>query len=193
MIVNKVFDFKLSKSTLQRFYSRENIRYKARKQVYKTYLLQQPRLDKERKLFSHVLASLIYQNVPVIYQDESSFNSWFCKSKSWTNQYQANIHAINNKRISVNVFGAVGHCLSGKVVWWITDSTKTDKYQLFLRKVAAKVRHDCKKKPVLLYDGYRPHNTKGAKFVAKQYFMPLQNVAHSSDMNSIETLWSVAK
>ena len=96
-----------------------------------------------------------------------------------------NVHARPSNRYSVSVFGAVGHCLKKKILWQFSHHTKEDEYQRFVRHMASEVRSDIAVKPVLLYDGYAPHSTDKSKAEMNRYFYPLQNVAHSSDFNSI--------
>lgn len=72
-------------------------------------------------------------------------------------------------------------------------STNQKEYQQFVRLVKGKVRQDVTEKPIFLFDGAPPHLTKKSMTLVKSLFVPLRNIPHSCDFNSIESLWSTAK
>ena len=105
-----------------------------------------------------------------------------------------NLHPINNKgdqENKVKVFGAIGTCLT-EPVYMYGDNVQADEFIKFLRLVKSKVKVGYNK-PILLYDGAPGHTANKVKKVLNELFTPLLNVPHSSNFNSIETLWSVAK
>ena len=104
-----------------------------------------------------------------------------------------NLHQRNNAYFNVNVFGAVSTAIKGKVFYWFSNGIKAEKYREFLRKLKCEVREDITTKPVLFYDGLKSHGTATSLNLANALYTPFQNVAHSCDFNSIETLWSHAK
>ena len=71
-------------------------------------------------------------------------------------------------------------------------STNQTEYQRFVRMIANQLPVGVKK-PILLYDGATAHTAKGSLRIMNQYFEPLQNVPHSSPMNSVEHLWACSK
>ena len=141
-----------------------------------------------------LLANLLEKKIPVIYMDETTCNSFFVKPKSWSKQYQPNVHHRDNKRYSLTIFGAISDALEGTFVYMFGTGTTAVEYQAFLRKCKGKIKTDIRqRKCVLLYDGAPAHTGKESTRVCEQYFWPLKNVAHSSELNSIETLWSLVK
>ena len=41
-------------------------------------------LVEKRGVFAKLLASLVFANKPLIYVDETTFNTWMLKKKSWS-------------------------------------------------------------------------------------------------------------
>ena len=184
-MVRRLFGESLGRTTLQRFYKSHDISFRSCKSVYRTYLTRQPQLEAQRKEFAVTLGNVVAQKLPLIYMDESSFNSFVIKPKSWSAKDQVNVHHRDNKRFSVTVFGAIGHPIEGLLFVMLARSTNQIDYRRFLRQLKQKVKSDVGNKPVLLYDGAPPHCTFNSHRTAEQLFFPLKNVAHSSDFNSI--------
>ena len=88
-------------------------------------------------------------------------------------------------------YGAIGDCLSRPVYYW-ANSTRQDHYRAFLSLVHGSVKPEVGK-AFLLQDGHRAHTTNLSKRLASRLFIAFSTVPHSSNFNSIETVWSVAK
>ena len=59
--------------------------------------------------------------------------------------------------------------------------------------MAGAVRGSAAEKAFLLFDGHTAHKATKSKILARRLFHAFSTVPHSSDFNSIETVWSVAK
>ena len=84
----------------------------------------------------------------------------------------------------------MSHAIDGKLCYMFGKSTNQLEYRKFLRFVKGRVKSSsppC----VLLYDGAPPHTTKKSVKLCESLFVPLKNIAHSSDFNSIvsEDAW----
>ena len=149
---------KVSYYSLQQFCKHHNVTYKSSKAVYRSYISNQPRLTTERKQFSLLLGNLIANKVPLIYQDETTCNSFIVRKKSWSIKYKRNIHHRDNKRFSVTILGAISEHLQGKICFMLAPTTNAASYQEFLKLCKGKMVSDCK--AVMLYDGHRAHTTE---------------------------------
>ena len=70
------------------------------------------KLTKNREEFAFRLANFIVDGVPLIYVDETTFNTWLRKSHSWQRRIQKVFIRLNPKRIGqCTLFGAIGNCL----------------------------------------------------------------------------------
>jgi len=69
--------------------------------------------EQERLEYAQMLKRVIDSEKPVIYVDESSFNTWNrINSKTWAPKHNVINMPINNTRgKSVTVYGAIGTCL----------------------------------------------------------------------------------
>ena len=63
----------------------------------------------------------------IIYMDETTFNSFTIKKKSWSTREHINLHHIDNKWFTVTVYGAIGSCLT-EPVYMFGPSTNMEKY-----------------------------------------------------------------
>ena len=91
----------------------------------------------------------------------------------------------------MTVYGAIGDCLVRPVYYW-ANRTRQDHYREFLKQVHGAVKPEVGK-AFLLYDGHSAHKTKASIKLASRLFHAFSTVPHSSNFNSIETVWSVAK
>lgn len=177
---------------MRRFYKLNNVRYQSGKQCYKAAITRRPELEARRLQMAKVLAKLVTLNRPIIYVDETTFNT-HCTPlpKSWSLKQKHNKHAIANKRFSTTVYGAIGNCLSEPVFYTATGTNQVN-YRAFIAEVRRSLRPSAEK-PFLFFDGHRAHTTRDSMTLVKRYFIPFKSVPHSSNFNSIETVWSVAK
>ena len=114
-------------------------------------------------------------------------------SKSWSLRNKHNLHSINNTKFkSMTVYGAIGSCLHRPFFYYVQKPTNKIHYKQFILKLKDHIRGDCVK-PIIYFDGHPAHKGVDVIELVKQYFDPFLCVAHSSNFNSIETVWSVAK
>ena len=143
-------------------------------------------------MLANVLAVIYKLSRPIIYVDETTFNTFMKpKPKSWSLKAKHNLHPVADKRHSTTVYGAIGNCLYEPVFYFGKSTNQVD-YRAFLCKVKDKLRYTVEK-PFLFFDGHRSHTTKLTIAYANRFFIPFKSVPHSSNFNSIETVWSVAK
>ena len=74
-IIERVYAVKISTFTLHKFYRANDIRFKAKQQVYKSALLNKPYLQHKRREFAVLLGNLMNKKTHLIFVDESAFNS----------------------------------------------------------------------------------------------------------------------
>ena len=118
--------------------------------------------------------------MPLIYVDESGFNSWMHKHKSWSLPDKLNNHLVNSARHSVSVFGAIGNCLR-KPVYHLDKGVGYEQYIRFLKKVIKELRPG--ERPILLYDGAPGHRKLESQALMNEHFYPLPNVPYSCAFN----------
>lgn len=113
----------------------------------------------ERQKFAKIIANLISRRKPLIYVDETTFNSWSIKDKSWSISKEQVLHARNNKRLSTTVYGAIGDCLK-KPVFKLGQSTNSLEFMQFLLDVKRALRDEfTDTKPIFLYDAATAHTS----------------------------------
>ena len=83
-----------------------------------------PELDKQRFRMAEVLANIIQREIPLVYTDESSLNTFSTvKVKSWQNRVNPNYHHRDSIRFSITIYGAIGNCLENGLVYMLGTST----------------------------------------------------------------------
>ena len=108
--------------------------------------------------FAIFIANAINLSKPLIYMDESSFNTWSTKQQSWSGPRQRNEHVRPKNYYSVTVYAAIAGCLSQPVIM-LGKSTNQKDYRQFLRLVKEKVKTSVTERPLLLFDGHPAHRT----------------------------------
>lgn len=177
------FSVKISPDTLWRFYRDNDIKSRTGMAVYRQEISNTVELRRKRLVFAKLIANLIAEHKPIIYQDETTFHSWLLKAKSWANKESPNLHARNNKRLGVTVFGAIGACLS-RPVFKLGTSTNQAEFREFAREVKLAVLPVYQnRKPIFVYDGAKAHTTRESQRLLKQLFEPLQIPAYSCEFN----------
>ena len=75
-LIEKQWHLKISHQTLHKFYRAHGIRYRNGKAVYRSEAAKSVTIMRRRQVFSKLLATLISTHKPIIYCDETTFNSW---------------------------------------------------------------------------------------------------------------------
>lgn len=91
-------------------------------------------LDKSRMRFAAFMGNILRLNKPLIYMDETTFNTWQIKQQSWSHPDHRNEHIRPGPRHSTTVYAAIGLPLS-KVVYKFGTSTNQVAFREFLRDV----------------------------------------------------------
>jgi len=190
--VHKVTNYKPSHFLLWEFYRANGIAWKTGKAIYRKEKSLEKTLQKERFVFARILAKLIEEKVPLIYMDETTFNTWQMKTKSWSSKSDIVYHHRPSTRLGITVFGAIGNCLK-KPMFMTARSTNKEDYMRFMNQVKEQVRDLRGRKPVLLYDAHRAHTSLIARDRIPKMFLPLPIPVYSCEFNSIEKVWSFAK
>ena len=192
LLVHKVTNYKPSHFLLWEFYRANDIAWKTGKAIYRKEKSLEKTLQKERLVFSRIIAKLIEEKVPLIYMDETTFNTWQMKTKSWSSKSDIVYHHRPSTRLGITVFGAIGKCLK-KPMFMTARSTNKEDYMRFMNQVKEQVRDLKGRKPVLLYDAHRSHTSLIARDKIPKMFIPLPIPVYSCEFNSIEKVWSFAK
>ena len=182
----------VSPTTLRRFYKANGLRYVTGRTVYRAAVTHSARLDRARVRFGTFLGNVLAAKKPLVYQDETTFNTWQLKAKSWALPGVRNEHARPGPRYSVTVYGAIGACLT-QPVFSLGDSTNQVEFRQFVRKVKRHQKATVAGKPLLFVDGHAAHLTPESKKAIEAGFHCVKNVPYTCELNSIETYWSVAK
>ena len=115
-----------------------------------------PVLHYDRKVFARLLANIVATDKPLIYMDESSFNSFMIQRRSWAVKYHPNRHPIAPHYHSTTAFGAIGNCLV-QPVYMTADSTNIVDFIRFLHLIRDNLKPDLQNKPFLLFDMHSAH------------------------------------
>ena len=138
LIIRRVYSFYMSPQTLTRFYWAHGVKYRAAKTVFKQALEMRKDLDIDRSLFVDIISTIIVKNQPLIYVDETTFNSQIMQTKSWATRLEPNLHPKPILWCSVTVYGAIGNCLN-EPVYYIDSKrgTTIEGYTRFIPVVAS--------------------------------------------------------
>ena len=83
-LIEMQWNLKISNHTLWQFYLQNNIRLRTGMAVYRQEMRRTAEIVEKRNVFAKLLASLVAANKPIIYVDETTFNTWMLKAKSWS-------------------------------------------------------------------------------------------------------------
>ena len=90
--LRRVFGLKVSPNHLREFYKTNGVRYLGAKVKYKVVTRNKAQYDTRRLDFAVLLSNVIVHKKPLIYMDETSYNTWMVKKKSWTRLDSENVH-----------------------------------------------------------------------------------------------------
>ena len=177
---------KVSAMTLRNFYKYHGIGFRNVQVVYRRSLEQEERLDPLRKECALAVTSLIMKGYPVIYLDESSFNSHLTQSKAWSFAQNPVLAITPRKYNAVTVFGAIGSCIKGNGVFMLAESTNAADFAKFLKKIKSSMKAPYKSmKPVLVMDNAAAHKERlVATPTLKSLFTPFFTPPYSCTLNS---------
>jgi hypothetical protein len=82
-VLRDKFNIHISAPTLLSFYKRNGISYTKPEMFYGSELGRELQLKQEREAFALRLGKIIVSGQPLIYIDETSFNSWVKQKKVW--------------------------------------------------------------------------------------------------------------
>ena len=90
-------------------------------------MINRAALDAKRRDFAVLLGNILLQKKPLIYIDETAFQTWSTKQKSWSVRDKPNEHALNTQRHAVTVFGAIAskNCLTKRAIFTMGKSTNS--------------------------------------------------------------------
>ena len=143
------------------------------------------------------LTEYIFGDKPIIYLDQTTFRTDMTQKKAWyyaKSRFSIPLAKGIDKGCSITVFGALGECLMGSGFYYeIHESTNAISFTQFILNLAEQI--------VPLPQGVKPgividnHNSgRGEREVLmKEYFEILRLPYYSSELNAIETVWSVLK
>ena len=189
--IAQLWDHSMSRSSLQRFYHANGVKYRQAKMRYKHCITNRLHLESERKQMAILLGSLLCSQNPIIYMDETTIRAQDYPRRSWATRENPNSHYVDNDQmISITVFGAIGTCIPP--TFMLADSTNYHDYYKFVRLVAGKVPADIRK-PLWFFDGHPSHARKDSKTFAAKYFRLIQCVPYTCEFNSVESVWALFK
>ena len=74
------------------------IKYSRPQIVFTSYIKKRAVIDNQRKEFSKILSKILNANEPIIYVDETTFNTWTRRTKTWQKPSQPVDVYLNPKR-----------------------------------------------------------------------------------------------
>lgn len=129
----------ISHQTLWEFYKHNDVKFSTGTAIYRKEKTRSAEIKGKRIAFAQLIANLMKQNKPVIFQDETTFTSWMLKAKSWSPAGDPIQHPRNSKRFACTVYGAIGNCLTHGV-FTLGQSTNASEFRNFLLQVKAAVK-----------------------------------------------------
>ena len=105
------FDFKISVTSLRRFYLLHKVKYRAASSIYRKAMTNHQEIHAKRIAFARLIGNFIVNGYPIIWVDETSFHAWSTASKSWCAKGQRNLHQSNDVCHRVTIYGGIGDCL----------------------------------------------------------------------------------
>jgi hypothetical protein len=78
-IIENLWGIQVSNNTLWKFYRQNNIKLRTGKAVYRAEMRRTAEIVNKRKIFAAILATLVHLGRPLIYVDETTFNTWQLK------------------------------------------------------------------------------------------------------------------
>ena len=124
--------------------------------VYAQSLLDMNGLAQKRREFARQLAELIIDDTPIVYVDETTFNTWLRKTHSWQRPLEKVTIKLNPRRIGeCTLYGAIGACMA-RPVYYVGKSTNKTDFVEFLKLVKIELGDV---RPVLVYDNHRSHTS----------------------------------
>ena len=178
---------------LRNFYVKHKIGLYATNYVYQQSLNAN---SNELRRFAVEIGDLVDKEKPVVYFDESSFNMWMRKNKTWMHPDEPIPVVLNkNRGENVTVYGAIGTCLPRALFCQtkVTNELATIDFMKRLRELANENMRPSE--PIhLILDNHAAHHTIRMRGVFGEHniiphFMP----PYSPQFNSIEALWGVIK
>ena len=111
-IVQNVFKEYLTTTALRLFYRHHNIAYLSTNAMKVIEMANNPALEIERKSFAQIIASVIAANLPLVYIDETTANSFMCAAKTWSKRGSRVNIAVANTRYHCTLYACVSaNCL----------------------------------------------------------------------------------
>ena len=180
------------------FYKRNGVRCTTSYNKYFPHGHNLLRLKYRRMEYAQDLAEGIVNNQPIIYVDETTFRTDMVQKKSWyfkKQRFQVPAARMQNQGASFTVYGALGECLQGKGFYYaIGDSTNSDDFLDFITNLFGEVVPlPSGVKPVVVLDNHRAHLGERKERMEQLGFQPAFLPIYSSEMNAIETVWSLLK
>ena len=146
--------------------------------------------QKTKQEYAIKLKEFIDGDKPLIYVDESSFNTWKKMNKTWAPKHNIiHLPLQNTRRKGVTVYGAIGACLR-KAVFIGGETTCTDGFISLLKKVRKNFIGGREETIYMVADGASAHRSNIAlNYMAENHIVYLQTPPYSPAFNSIERLW----
>ena len=164
----------------------------------KSLLLRKPEYLEEKAVAAWELLSLIYQNTPMAYIDETTVMVNNLKTKTWQRSDSAVYTPKNDENLkSVTVYGCVGHPrLFERPILQTGTRTRGEELIPFLRRVL-ELRRDGRpdQRMVLVMDRHSAHFgvPTGVRTFIENNFRPYFLPTATSELNSAETLFAIMK
>ena len=132
-MVQELYNFPCSIDRLRKLYLDRHITYRFTSKSWKVSEEEEVVLNQERKVYAEILHGIKEEGKPLIYFDETSFDNWDVKTRSWAHKSQALPQLINPVRFKgITVYGACGNILE-KPLFMTGKSTNTEETLKFLQ------------------------------------------------------------
>lgn len=140
-MLKQKFNFSFSTTSLRNFYLKNHVKFGKPNKVYTSAIIKKDQLAFERRSYAATLAGVMKDKLPIIYVDETTFNTWLRPAKVWQFANEVMEIPLNPKRVGqCTLYGAIGWCLS-EPVFQISRSTNKEDFVEFLKKVSSKIQN----------------------------------------------------
>ena len=99
---------------------------------------------------------------------------------------------LNQKRMSITIYGAVGYCLGFPFFHYSCETTNSEDFMVFLRELRKAINDIRAVKPILVLDNHSAHKSLFYDGRIRKFHVMFQPT-YSCHYNPVETVWSILK
>ena len=195
--IRQKFGVEVKKEKLRLFYKRNQVSWQSTVAKYYPHTHNLQLLECRRMEFAMKLQEYIFGEEPVIYLDQTTFRTDMVQKKAWFykgQRFPVPLAKGKDKGFSFTVFGAVGHCIRGNGFFHeIHEATTAEAFSHFVVNLADQLGPlPAGVKPGLVLDNHNA-GRGDREDLMRQHFVVERLPVYSSELNPIESCWSMLK